>query len=135
MMNSTSVCADRADESGSRRESSRPIRREPRLPPFVGAILTSLALIAAGAALGLPVLAIATGAALAAGLSVYFLACVAAALPFARSLDPVALVILPGVIAVYHFAYGLGFLCGILKLARRESGAVAPARFFTALTR
>jgi len=102
---------------------------------FVGAILTSLALIAVAAALGLPAVAIATGATLAAGLSVYFLACVVAALPLAHSLDPLAVLILPGVIAVYHVAYGLGFLCGILTLARRESGAAAPARFFTALTR
>jgi succinoglycan biosynthesis protein ExoA len=102
---------------------------------FVGAILTSLALFAAGAALGLPVLAIGAGATLAAGLSVYFLACVAAALPFARSLDPLAVVILPGVIAAYHVAYGLGFLYGILKLARRKSGAAATGRFFTVLTR
>jgi len=102
---------------------------------FVGAILTSLALIAVAAALSLPAVVIATGATLAAGLSVYFLACVAAALPLAHSLDPLAVLILPGVIAVYHVAYGLGFLCGILTLARREPGSAAPARFFTALTR
>jgi succinoglycan biosynthesis protein ExoA len=102
---------------------------------FVGAILTSSALIAVATALGLPAVAIEIGAAAAAGLAVYFLACVAATLPFARSLDSRALVILPGVIAVYHIAYGLGFLCGILKLAGRESSAAAPARFFTALTR
>ena len=102
---------------------------------FVVALLTSLALIAAAAALGLPAVAIASGAAGAAGLLLYFLACIAATLPFARSLDPLALVILPGVIAIYHIAYGLGFLSGIVKLARREASAATPARFFTALTR
>jgi glycosyltransferase involved in cell wall biosynthesis len=101
---------------------------------FVGAILTSLALIAAAAALGQPAVAVAISAAAATGLSVYFLACIAATLPFAHSLDPLALAILPGVIVVYHIAYGLGFLSGILKLAGRGSGA-GPARFFTALTR
>jgi len=102
---------------------------------FVGAILTSPALIAAATAFGLPTVATAIGAAAVAGLSVYFLACVAATLPFARSLEPLSLAILPGVIVVYHVAYGLGFLCGILKPAGRESGAAAPTRFFTALTR
>ena len=102
---------------------------------FVGATLTSLALIVAATVFGLPSVAVATGAAVAAGLSIYFLACIAATLPFAHSLDPLALVMMPGVIAVYHIAYGLGFLSGILKLARRESGSAAPAAFFTALTR
>jgi len=36
---------------------------------------------------------------------------------------------------VRHIAYGLEFLSGILRLAGRETGAAAPARFFTALTR
>ena len=102
---------------------------------FVGSILVSLALIVLAAALGFSTFAVVIGAALATGLSVYFLACVAAALPFARSLHWRALLILPGVMAVYHIAYGLGFLAGMLKLARRASGEGAPDRLFTALTR
>jgi succinoglycan biosynthesis protein ExoA len=102
---------------------------------FVGSILVSLALIALAAALGFSTFAIVIGAALATGLSVYFLACVAAALPFARSLDWRSLLILPVVMAVYHVAYGLGFLAGMLKLTRRASGESAPDRLFTALTR
>ena len=102
---------------------------------FVSSILLSLALIALAAALGVSTFAIAISAALAAGLGVYFLACVASALPFARSLDRRALLILPGVIAVYHIAYGLGFLTGIFKLSTSASGEAAPDRLFTALTR
>jgi glycosyltransferase involved in cell wall biosynthesis len=102
---------------------------------FVSSILLALGLIALAAALGASTLAIALSAALAAGLSVYILACVAAALPFAGSLDWRALLILPGVMAVYHIAYGLGFLTGVLKLAKRTPEGAAPDRLFTALTR
>ncbi len=102
---------------------------------FVSSILLALGLIALAAALGASTLAIGLSATLAAGLSVYVLACVAAALPFARSLDWRALLILPGVMAVYHIAYGLGFLTGVLKLAKRTPEGAAPDRLFTALTR
>jgi succinoglycan biosynthesis protein ExoA len=102
---------------------------------FVTAIPLSLLLIALLAAAGMPATAIGIGAMLAAVLSVYFLACAAAALPFARSLSPGALVILPGVIAVYHIAYGLGFLSGVLKFAADGTGVAAPPGFFTELTR
>lgn len=102
---------------------------------FVSSILLSLALIGLAAALGMSAVAVAISAALAAALSVYFLASVASALLFARSLNWRTLLILPGVIAVYHMAYGLGFLTGVLKFAVCGSGAAAPARLFTALTR
>jgi glycosyltransferase involved in cell wall biosynthesis len=102
---------------------------------FVGSILLSWALIALAAVLGFSTFALAISAALAGGLSVYVLGCVAAALPFARSLDWRALLILPGVMAVYHISYGLGFLAGILKLTGRASEKAAPDRLFTALTR
>jgi len=36
--------------------------------------------------------------------------------------------------AVYHIAYGLGFLTGILKLMRRPFHGAAPDPLFTALT-
>lgn len=102
---------------------------------FVSSILLAPVLIALAAGLGAPTLAIALGAALATGLGVYILACVAAALPFARSLDWRALLILPGVMAVYHVAYGLGFLTGLIKLAKRTPEGAAPDPLFTALTR
>jgi succinoglycan biosynthesis protein ExoA len=102
---------------------------------FVSSILLSWALIALAAVLGFSTIALAISAALAAGLSVYCLACVAAALPFARSLDWPPLLILPGVMAVYHVAYGLGFLAGVIKLTGRASETAAPDRLFTALTR
>src|SRR6202521_3356990 len=80
---------------------------------FVSWILSSLVGIALAALLGMNTVASGIAAALATGLGVCFLACVASALPFARSLDRRALLILPGVIAVYHVAYGLGFLIGV----------------------
>ena len=79
--------------------------------------------------------AVATGAALETELAVYFLACVAAAGRFARTVDPRVLLLVPGVMAVYHFAYGLGFLIGILKPTGRESSEGKRYTLFTALTR
>ena len=102
---------------------------------FVSFILVSLALIALAVMLGMSTVAATIGAILAAGLAIYFLACCAAAAPFAGSLDLRATLLLPPVICVYQVAYGLGFLIAILKLARRGAGDAQPARFFTALTR
>jgi succinoglycan biosynthesis protein ExoA len=100
---------------------------------FVSSILGSLALLILAAAGGFAKGAFAIGAALATGLMIYVVACVASALAFAGSLEAWALLVLPGVIAMYHVAYGLGFLAGVLRPA--DSGAASPARFFTALTR
>ena len=102
---------------------------------FVSWIPLALALIALAAIVGMSGIAFALSVALAAVLFFYVLACIAASLPFAGSLPWRSFVILPGIIAVYHFAYGLGFLSGILKFALRRSAAPAPSRFFTALTR
>ena len=102
---------------------------------FVSWILSSLMGLAWAVLLGMNTVASAIAASLATGLFVYLLACAASTLPFTRSLEPRALLILPGVIAVYHVAYGLGFLIGVLRFAGRPSGRIAPARLFTALTR
>jgi succinoglycan biosynthesis protein ExoA len=102
---------------------------------FVSWILSSLVGIALSALLGMNTVASWIAASLATGLFVYLLACAASTLPFARSLELRALLILPGVIAVYHVAYGLGFLIGVFKFAGRGSGGIAPTRLFTALTR
>ena len=100
---------------------------------FVSSIPLSLSLIVLASAFGLSTVAFALGGALAAGLMVYVLACVSSALAFARSLETPALLVLPSVIALYHIAYGLGFLMGVLKPP--GSSTASPARFFTALTR
>jgi succinoglycan biosynthesis protein ExoA len=102
---------------------------------FVGSILVSLTLIALASLLGMHNVALAARAALGTELAVYILACVAATVPFARSLDPRALVMVPGVMAAYHLAYGLGFLIGVLQPTGRRSGETSPTGFFTALTR
>jgi hypothetical protein len=102
---------------------------------FVTWILLSLAFTALAAALHMPGLAATIGGALAIGLAVYLVASIAAALPFARSLHPLSLLMLPFVIATYHVAYGLGFLFGIFQLATENGRTSAPGRLFTTLTR
>jgi succinoglycan biosynthesis protein ExoA len=101
---------------------------------FVSSIVIALLLIALMAILGLNTVAAVIGAALAGELLLYAVVCFACMVPLARSLEPVALLLLPFVFAAYHVAYGLGFLAGTLQPIL-ESRAVAPARFFTALTR
>jgi hypothetical protein len=48
---------------------------------------------------------------------VVYLAFIAAAVTFSGPLEWRARLILPGVIAVYHVAYGLGFLIGVMTPA------------------
>ena len=72
---------------------------------------------------------------LAVELATYAVACIAASLRFARSLEWRSLLILPLVMGVYHVAYGLGFLVGILRPAVAKSSGDAPATVFTQLTR
>ena len=101
---------------------------------FVSSIVISLLFIALMAILGLNTAAAVIGAVLAAELLLYAVVCFACMVPLARSLEPVAVLLLPFVFAAYHVAYGLGFLAGTLQPIL-ESRAAAPARFFTALTR
>ena len=102
---------------------------------FVTWIGLSLVLLAVADALRLPALAGAVGAVLAAGLSIYTLACAAAALEFSRRLPLLSLAILPAVMAIYHVAYGLGFLLGILKSSGKREREPAKEGLFTVLTR
>ncbi len=74
-------------------------------------------------------------AALAAEIAVYAAACIAASIPLARSLPWKSFAILPIVMATYHIAYGLGFIAGLLRPARRTGQAGSPAAVFTELTR
>jgi succinoglycan biosynthesis protein ExoA len=101
---------------------------------FVSSLLLWPSLIALSAALGMHNVAATADAALGTELAVYLLACAASTVPLARSLDPRALLIVPGVMAIYHFAYGLGFLIGLLNPAGRSSAA-SSGGLFTALTR
>jgi succinoglycan biosynthesis protein ExoA len=102
---------------------------------LVSSILIWLVAAAMATLLKMHQAAVATGAALETELAVYLLACVAAAGRFARTLDPRVLLLVPGVMAVYHFAYGLGFLIGILKPTERASREKAGYSLFTELTR
>ena len=101
---------------------------------FVSSIVVSLLLIPLMALIGLDTAATVIGAVLAGELLLYALVCVVCMVPLARSMEPAALPLLPIVFAAYHVAYGLGFLAGTFRPIL-ESGAVAPSRFFTALTR
>jgi glycosyltransferase involved in cell wall biosynthesis len=87
----------------------------------------------AGAVLAIPFHAIA--AALGAELAIYAILCIAASLQFAKSLEWRSLLILPFVMAVYHVAYGLGFLAGILRPPRAEGRAGSAPSVFSELTR
>ena len=102
---------------------------------LVSSILIWLVVFALATALRLHQAAMATGAALETELAVYALACVAAAGRFARTVDPPVLLLVPGVMAVYHFAYGLGFLIGVLKRTDRALTGEARHGLFTELTR
>lgn len=102
---------------------------------FVSSILLGLFLITLSAALGWSSLTIFAGTLLGAELTLYALACFGAALPYADTLELPALLALPGVIAVHHVAYGLGFLMGLLQRAQSWTNSPQPAKFFTALTR
>lgn len=102
---------------------------------FVSWILLSLALIALAAAAGLPPVAATFTAALTFGVALYALACIAASLQFTRSVHPLALLILPGVIATYHVGYGLGSLLGVLKLVTNGGRPGVRDELFSGLTR
>jgi glycosyltransferase involved in cell wall biosynthesis len=102
---------------------------------LVSTILIWLVATAMAALLQMRQAAVATGAALETELAVYFLACVAAAGRFVRTVDPRVLLLVPGVMAVYHFAYGLGFLMGVLRPADRGSSEEVEYSLFTELTR
>jgi succinoglycan biosynthesis protein ExoA len=102
---------------------------------FVSSALLSLVLVAIEAALGISRVAAGMATMLAAGMLLYLLACAVSTFPYIGSIDRRALLILPGVIAVYHVAYGLGFLAGIVRVVLHRSPEATPSPLFTALTR
>lgn len=101
---------------------------------FVCSILLGSLLITLSAALDWSSLTIFAGTFLGAELTLHALACLAATLPYVGILELPALLTLPGVIAIHHIAYGLGFLMGLLHV-RSGANNPQPAKFFTALTR
>lgn len=102
---------------------------------FVSSIVLGSFLILLSAALGWSNLAVLASALLGVELTVYGLACIAAAIPYLGTLELSSLLALPGVIAVHHIAYGLGFLMGLVQRAQDGTKSPQPAKFFTALTR
>jgi succinoglycan biosynthesis protein ExoA len=77
---------------------------------FVGSILMGILLMALSAVLSWDTLMLFAGTLLGAELTLYGFACLAAAVPYLGSLELPSLLALPGVIAIHHVAYGLGFL-------------------------
>ena len=102
---------------------------------FVSSILLWTALTATAGAFGISGIASLSRAALAFELLFYCLACVVSTLAFLRSLRLPVLLVMPAVMAVYHVAYGLGFLIAVFQPARGARQEPRSARFFTALTR
>lgn len=104
-------------------------------PLFVSAILLCLAVMTAASAVGAAAILHLAETVLAAGLALYFTACVAAALSCRRTVKLQSLLLLPVIIAVHHFAYGTGFLLGILNPTPSGAGGPKQNQLFTALTR
>jgi succinoglycan biosynthesis protein ExoA len=101
---------------------------------FVASIVVAAGSTALFAALRMSTAALAAGCALAIGLLLHLLAGAATSVRH-RGLERPASLIMPAVIFVYHFSYGLGFLLGCLQPAGPVSKDAGPARLFTALTR
>jgi glycosyltransferase involved in cell wall biosynthesis len=101
---------------------------------FVCSLLLSVITIPLTLAMGLRTATVTLEVALSVELVVY-LAFIAAAVTFSGPLEWRARLILPGVIAVYHVAYGLGFLIGVMTPAGGGLRTSGPRGFFTALTR
>src|SRR5258708_4071747 len=104
-------------------------------PLFVGSIVLGVVLAILALMLGKSGAASWIGAALGGERFAYEVGCVVASLRFSDSLDLPALLMVPVVMAVYHVAYGCGFLVGLLKPARAQSGSTTTVSMFTELTR
>jgi succinoglycan biosynthesis protein ExoA len=105
----------------------------PALFVFGLVFLAGLWLVAA--AMHSAAVATVAGSALLILLMIYMLSVFASALFLYGSLPLRSWMILPAVIATYHFAYGSGFLIGAVSPPRNSGGPSADSRFFTALTR
>jgi len=105
-------------------------------PALLVGLLLALMLLLAGAAIaGAGALAADVGCVLGIGMLAYVLVCLVASRAGARSLDFLSMAILPGVIAVYHCGYGLGFLAGMWHCVRPGRRSAAAPRLFSQLTR
>jgi succinoglycan biosynthesis protein ExoA len=102
---------------------------------FVSSLILIPLFITIAVLLGMQNAAIALAALLFAELTVYAGASVVAACSCVNSLNLRTLSLLPAVFAVYHLAYGLGFLMGIFVPAGREGGVGGRNALFTSLTR
>jgi len=102
---------------------------------FVSSILAGVLLALIAAAAGAGAVAITAMAVLAAELLGYLAVCAATSVTYARGLGAISAAILPVVIGVYHFSYGLGFLAGAIQFIHPGPKKTAPSRVFSELTR
>jgi glycosyltransferase involved in cell wall biosynthesis len=102
---------------------------------FVASLAILAVAIAIAWALGAGPIANAVAWLLAGEIAVYAAACIVAAAMLSRSVRMGARLLTPVVIAIYHIAYGLGFLAGLATQLRARKGQVAQSRLFTALSR
>lgn len=102
---------------------------------FVASAIAGLLAIAISAAFGASVVAKGMAILLASVFAIYAAACIIAALLLPSSVRLRARLLAPYTIAIYHSAYGLGFLAGVLTLLRKPKARAGQSRLFTALSR
>jgi hypothetical protein len=102
---------------------------------FVASAAAGLVAIAIAALAGVSEFAKGMAILLGSVLAIYAAACIIAALLLPRSVRLRARLLVPLTIAIYHSAYGLGFLAGVLTLLRKPTARTSQSRLFTALSR
>jgi len=102
---------------------------------FISSLMAGVALMLIAMAGGAHTAVAAAGTLLAVEIPAYALVCMTASIRCGKPLNPWARLILPGVIAIYHFAYGLGFLAGLVNTILGRSEPRASREIFSALTR
>ena len=102
---------------------------------FVSSIIAALLVIAIASVTGATFIAKAVAMLLATEIAIYAAACIIAAILLPRAVHGRARLLAPAVIAIYHIAYGLGFLAGMFTHLRARRPDAEQSRLFTALSR
>jgi glycosyltransferase involved in cell wall biosynthesis len=102
---------------------------------FVTSLIAGVLAVAISAMLGVSFVAKLLAISLFSVLAVYAAACITAAAFLPASVSLPVRFLVPMVIAIYHGAYGWGFVAGILTLFRGPQKPAQQSRFFTALSR
>jgi cellulose synthase/poly-beta-1,6-N-acetylglucosamine synthase-like glycosyltransferase len=102
---------------------------------LVSSIVAALLMITIASLSGATFIAKAFAVLLATEIAIYAAACIIAAIVLPRVVGWRARLLAPAVIAIYHFAYGLGFLAGMFTHLRTRKPNAEQSRLFTALSR